>query len=936
MIRILTSASALLLLIFAIFSCTDTSELENKIENIENRVTTLEKLTAQMNTNISALQSAVTALQSKDYVTNVTEIKEGVKVIGYKISFDKSGAVTIYHGQDGIDGTNGVNGKDGNTPVIGVKLFSDGMYYWTLNGNWLTDAYGYKIKAQGIDGHNGADGKDGITPKIKIENEHWMLSVDNGLSWSDLGKAKGEDGDSFFQSVTQDAHNVYIVLIDGTEITIPKKEALSIMFDSSDLINISAGETKSISYAITSSAESVRIETYEQAGWTVKLNKTTDKSGTMSITAPIPISDGKIMVVLTDNYDNCYIKTITMTGVGSYITTVNDSYTAQSLGGQFAINVNTNTEYTVLIPEEAQSWLKVDSKGPILVLSLSTNTAYDDRSTKVTLVGIDGVTTSEFVLTQFQKDAIVLSESNYNLTYNAQDVEIVLQSNVDVMVEIPADITWISHSSTRALTERVVTLNVALNEDAPSRTGNITITDPKRNITKSITVTQNGAKAEISVSSGVATVILPRAGELNETFTTNGINTSLISTLHISGLMNGTDIATIRSMSALKNLDIKNVSIVSGGDAYYDVNHTVNNVVGKYMFSSLTNLQSIVLPTNITDIEAFAFDNCTSLTNIDIPNSVLNIGVKAFFGCSNLTAIELPINLSTISSQTFGDCTGLTKVVINAKVTSIDDYAFSNCNNLTEINIPDKVTRIGSYAFSNCGNIAKLTLSGNVTSIGLYAFTGCGGDITINCSIPNATSNNQGKFYGALFRSVTFGYSVTSVGSYAFENCNKIENINFPSSITSIGNYAFLNCSGVKSIVIPSSIRFIGSNAFSGCTGTAIINCDVSAYAFFNSKITEASIEGNATVIGNLAFAYCRNLTKVTIGNSVLNIGSEVFYDTSSLSLYCKSSVPPHTNYNSFSRAEILKIYVPTAALDAYRNSWGSYVTASNIVGYIF
>ena len=78
------------------------------------------------------------------------------------------------------------------------------------------------------------------------------------------------------------------------------------MFDSSDLINISAGETTTIYYTITSSAENVTIETYEQAGWTVKLNKTTDKTGTMSITAPIPISDGKIMVVLTDNCDYCY------------------------------------------------------------------------------------------------------------------------------------------------------------------------------------------------------------------------------------------------------------------------------------------------------------------------------------------------------------------------------------------------------------------------------------------------------------------------------------------------------------------------------------------------------------------------------------------------------------------------------------------------------
>ncbi|NLZ94940.1 MAG: leucine-rich repeat protein [Bacteroidales bacterium] len=860
--------------IITLNSCTDTSDLENKIDSVENRVATLEKLTSQMNTNISALQSAVIALQNKDFVTNVTEINEGSKVIGYTITFDKSGAITIYHGEDGTDG---VNGKDGNTPIIGVELDSDGIYYWTLNGNWMTDFYGYKIKAQGIDGQNGTDG---ITPLLKIENEHWMLSVNNGATWSDLGKAKGEDGDSFFQSVTQDAHNVYIVLIDGTEITIPKKESLSILFDSSDLINISAGETKTISYTITSSAQNVNIETYEQAGWTVKLNKTTDKKGTMSITAPIPISDGKIMVVLTDNYDNCYIKTITMSGVGSYITTVNDSYVAQSLGGQFSINVNTNTEYTVLIPEEAQSWLKVDSKGPELTFSLLTNTAYDDRSTKVTLVGVDGETTYEFELAQLQKDAIVLSESNYNLSYNMQDVELVLQSNVDVVVDIPSDVTWISHIETRALTERVVSINVAENKDAASRTGNVTITDRNKNITKTIAITQHGAKTEISLSSGVATVILPRGGELNETITTNGIDDSLISTLKISGRINGTDIATIRKMSTLINLDISNASIVSGGNAYYDNSTTSDNIVGKYMFSALTNLQSVLLPTNATTIDALAFDNCTSLTDIEIPNSVLTIGVKAFLGCTSLTTIELPVNLTKISNQLFGDCKELTKVIINSNVTSIGTSAFANCTNLTEIDIPNKVTAIGSYAFLNCGNISKLTLSSNITSIGTSTFEGCGGDITINCNIRDYRgkyngsyyyASTDGYFYRAHFKSVSFGYAVTRIGSSAFYE-SKLGNINLPNSITSIGEHTFAG-SSVASIIIPSSVTSIEDRAF------------------------------NTSSIPNI---------------------------------YCKPAVPPSMS-NRYAFTPNQKIYVPMASLTKYKNilNWDSR-WQYNIEGYNF
>ena len=133
------------------------------------------------------------------------------------------------------------DGKDGSTPVIGVKMDDDGIYYWTLNGEWLTDENGNKIKAVGTDGkdgangangENGTNGKDGITPQLKIEEGYWFISYDNGATWTQLGKATGEDGedgangqdgtngtngvdgDSFFQSVTQDEYNVYIVLAD--------------------------------------------------------------------------------------------------------------------------------------------------------------------------------------------------------------------------------------------------------------------------------------------------------------------------------------------------------------------------------------------------------------------------------------------------------------------------------------------------------------------------------------------------------------------------------------------------------------------------------------------------------------------------------------------------------------------------------------------------
>ena len=267
------------------------SKIEESIRDHEQRISALEELCKQMNTNIEALQTIVAALEKRDYVTNVSEVRSNGEVIGYTISFAYSDTITIYHGKDGkngADGKDGANGKDGYTPQIGVMKDTDGIYYWTLDGEWLLDAKGNKIKAVGTDGKdgangtdgkdgqdgtngsngsngsdgkdgvngtNGTNGKDGVTPQLKIENDYWYVSYDNGATWVQLGKATGEDGkdgqdgndgadgsdgadgedgkdgDSIFNSVTQDDEYVYFNLADGTMITLPKHDKENIQFE---------------------------------------------------------------------------------------------------------------------------------------------------------------------------------------------------------------------------------------------------------------------------------------------------------------------------------------------------------------------------------------------------------------------------------------------------------------------------------------------------------------------------------------------------------------------------------------------------------------------------------------------------------------------------------------------------------------------------------
>lgn len=177
----------------------DDSMLNSRVDNLENRVAKLEEFCKQMNTNISSLQTIITALQNNDYVTGVTPVTDNSGIIGYTITFTKSSAITIYHGQNGQngkDGIDGADGQDGHTPIIGARQDTDGVYYWTLDGNWLLDNSGNKIKAEGRDGKDGTngqsgkdgiDGKDGITPRMKIEDGYWYCF---DRQWCNLGQSR--------------------------------------------------------------------------------------------------------------------------------------------------------------------------------------------------------------------------------------------------------------------------------------------------------------------------------------------------------------------------------------------------------------------------------------------------------------------------------------------------------------------------------------------------------------------------------------------------------------------------------------------------------------------------------------------------------------------------------------------------------------------------
>lgn len=165
----------------------DDTELNKRVDQLEQRIVELEK---SMTTQIGALQQMI-----EGKITIVSCTYDKAKGI-YTIVLSNGDTLTV--------------GDSGNSSsVIGV-IQEDGAYYWTLNGEPMTDAAGNKLPVA-------------VTPGVRVNTatNEWEISPDGGKTWLSTG-ITAEEGVSLFAKVEEDEGFVYFTLGDGTRLKVAR------------------------------------------------------------------------------------------------------------------------------------------------------------------------------------------------------------------------------------------------------------------------------------------------------------------------------------------------------------------------------------------------------------------------------------------------------------------------------------------------------------------------------------------------------------------------------------------------------------------------------------------------------------------------------------------------------------------------------------------
>lgn len=225
-----------------------------------------------------------------------------------------------------------------------------------------------------------------------------------------------------------------------------------------------------------------------------------------------------------------------------------------------------------------------------------------------------------------------------------------------------------------------------------------------------------------------------------------------------------------------------------------------------YLRAYIGDKDTVTLPTDINGNE-YVILWFTGAKNVIIPEGRTKIDDGAFahtvwYRSSELETVVLPSSITEIGSNAFSGCSSLKQINIPQGVQSILDYAFTDCTSLTEVTIPSSVEKLGYYVFSGCTALEKITLPNTLTYIGANLFK--------DTKFYNDPANwEDGCLYAGtnlikVSESVThieIKDTVTCIAKGALDGCHQLKGI----TASTTANEVFAGASNIEVLVLKGS-----------------------------------------------------------------------------------------------------------------------------------
>lgn len=102
-------------------------------------------------------------------------------------------------------------------------------------------------------------------------------------------------------------------------------------------------------------------------------------------------------------------------------------------------------------------------------------------------------------------------------------------------------------------------------------------------------------------------------------------------------------------------------------------------------YSASSQITSFTFGDSVQIVPSYLCKNMSKLETVVLPSTVTNIGQCAFMYCTSLKSFEFPKGIKTVATSVLEGCTALQSVVIPSTVNSINQDAFYGCSGMQEI-----------------------------------------------------------------------------------------------------------------------------------------------------------------------------------------------------------------------------------------------------------